>query len=114
MTSIVPPHSDQNKLLFIRVLELRPIHPPEGEPPGNLKAFCKVQVGPFIIYANRIIQVHGQRPYVQLPMREGKGGKYYPVLSCDDPGLGERIKVAILAAWAAYQGGPEVVQEVLL
>lgn len=94
--------SVQNKTPIIRVLEIRPIFPTEGEPPSTLKAFCKVQVGSFTFHACRIVQPPGQRAYAQLPMKEG-GGSYYPVVSCDDPQLGPRIKAAILAAWQAYQ-----------
>lgn len=94
---------DENKPPTIEVLELRPLPPTEeGQPPSSLKAFAKVQVGPWTLFSCRVIQQPGQRAYAQLPMRES-GGASYPVLGCSDSQLADRIKAAILTAWASHQ-----------
>ena len=67
---------------------------------GNLKAFATVKLGnTMTINGCRIIQQNGQRAYVALPQSQDKDGKYYPVITADDPRFKEAVEQVILEAW---------------
>lgn len=95
---IVPEGADGNKPHAIKVVKIRPVQ--DG---GNVRAFATVEVDEWTLYACRVVQQPGQRAFAQLPMKEGSGGKSYPILGCNDTHLAERVKACILTAWAGYQ-----------
>ncbi len=71
---------------------------------GNLRAFCDVQAGPFLISGVRIIQQDGQRPYASLPQRQAPDGRWFPVLSCTDKTLERAILDEALSYWREEVG----------
>jgi DNA-binding cell septation regulator SpoVG len=88
----------------IEVLEVRRL---TGE--GNLRAFANVRLGCIIIHGVRVIQQPNQRPWVALPQvparkkADGTGSGWFPVIEITNPALFERVKAAVLEAWAAHQ-----------
>lgn len=79
------------------LVEVLDIHPIPGA--GNLHAFATVRVGPWILHSIRIVQQPGQRAWISLPQQQGRDGRWWPVLQCDDGELDRRVKAAVLEAW---------------
>lgn len=91
------PHQElSDSSILVEVLEIKPL--PDA---GNLRAFAKVQIGPFVLHGVRVIQQNSQRAYCALPQQQGQDGRWWPMLQCVDPGLEDLIKVAVLQAWGA-------------
>lgn len=71
---------------------------------GNLRAFCDVQCGPFLISGVRIIQEADKKPWASLPQRQAPDGRWFPVVSCSDKALERAILDEALAYWKEEVG----------
>lgn len=67
---------------------------------GNLRAFATVQIDRVLIHDCRVIEQPGKSPWAALPQTQ-KGDKYFPIVELSDRALADRVKAAILAAYAA-------------
>jgi DNA-binding cell septation regulator SpoVG len=102
MASLPRQDDNLNQLYPVHVQEIRRV-----DDCGNLRAFAKVQVGPFVLHGCRVIQQPGQHPYAQLPMKPAGAGRkgWFPAVTCHIPTLDQQIKGAILEAYEAKYGG---------
>jgi DNA-binding cell septation regulator SpoVG len=88
----------------IEVLELRRI---EGH--DNLRAFAKIKLGCVLIHGVRVIQQPNQRPWCALPRQparkkaDGAGAGWFPVFEITNRDVLDRLRAAVLEAWAAHQ-----------
>jgi hypothetical protein len=74
---------------------------------GNLRAFARVKIGCIIVDGCRVIAQPGQRAYCALPQQParkkqgGSGSGWYAIVSISNPQVLERVKTAVLEAYAA-------------
>lgn len=81
-------------LAKITVISIKPLNQ------GNLKAFATIKLGnAMTINGCRVIQQAGQRAYVALPQTKTDDGKYWPVITADDPRFKDAVEELVLAAW---------------
>lgn len=84
----------------ITVVKINPLNQ------GNLKAFATIKLGnTMTISGCRVIQQPGQRAYVALPQTKDDQGKYWPVITADDPQFKEAVQEKVLDAWQGDNGG---------
>jgi DNA-binding cell septation regulator SpoVG len=66
---------------------------------GNVKAFVSIRLGDTLtIHSVKVVQEPGKRAYVRLPESE-KDGRYFSVVSADDPRFQDAVQEKVLAAW---------------
>lgn len=67
---------------------------------GTIRAFASVKLGETLtIHSVKVIQQDGQKAYVRLPDQKSPDGKYFAVVSSDDPRFQEAVQEKVLAAW---------------
>lgn len=67
---------------------------------GNLKAFANIRLGSTMtINGCRVIQQPGQRAYVALPQTQDKNGRFWPVITADDPKFKDAVEQLVIDAW---------------